>query len=69
MADIERKPTLVRASLVKKIAKQGGKRVSSQFIELLEAFVQKKVDAAVACHNGGKKTIDQEVAVWCGIRG
>lgn len=61
--------TLIKASIVKKMVKASGKRTSGQFLEALNAHVNKKVEAAIQCHNGGKKTLDHEVAVWCGLKG
>jgi hypothetical protein len=59
----------IRPSVIKRAIKAAGKRSSPAFLEALNVHVNKKVEAAIACHNGGKKTLDHEVAVWCGLKG
>ena len=68
MADIKPEQ-LIKASLIKKIAKASGKRVGKDFLALLNDHVARKVTAAVATHNGGRKTLDVEVGVLVGLKG
>lgn len=58
----------VVASAVKKLVKENGKRCSAQFLEALERHVERVVTNAAKYHNGGKKTVDIEVAAYCGIK-
>ena len=60
---------LLKPSTIKEIIKQSGKRSSKEFLQALNMHVHKKLQSAIACHNGGKKTLDQEVAAWCGLKG
>lgn len=62
------KAKFVRPSVVRKYLKEKGRRVSPSFIYALDGFIQKKLDQAVAVHNGGKKTVDVEVAAFVGIK-
>lgn len=58
----------VRSSEVRKHAKVMGRRVSPEFLCLLDAFVQERLDCALGVHNGGKKTLDATVAGYAGIK-
>ncbi len=44
-----------------------GKRVSSSFLLVLDAFVERKVKDASLVHNGGAKTINTACAGHVGI--
>ena len=59
--------TLINTSLVKKIAKDGGRRVSKEFIRLFNDYAHRKLATAIACHNGSKKTLDCDVAITIGL--
>lgn len=58
----------VRSSKIRQAANRQGRRVSKSFIHALDAFVQRKIEAACRAHNGGKKTLDFEIAAYVGIR-
>jgi hypothetical protein len=58
----------VRSSKVRKAVNRMGRRVSKSFIHALDVFVERKIEAACRAHNGGKKTLDSEIAVYVGIR-
>lgn len=59
----------VKASLIKKLAKSHGKRVSKDFIIALDAYVERKIADACATHNGGKKTLDGGLAHYLFVGG
>jgi hypothetical protein len=52
----------IKASLVKKLAKSHGKRVSKDFLIALDGYVEKKILLACETHNGGKVTLDGGIA-------
>jgi hypothetical protein len=52
----------IKASAVRKYAKQQGKRVSSDFLSALDRYLENKVLASTREHNGGKKTLDSALA-------
>jgi hypothetical protein len=54
------RPAAIRA-LIRQAA---GKRVSKEFLIALDRFVELKVKASAAEHNGGKKTVDGSVAAY-----
>lgn len=62
------KTRFLRPSVVRKYLKEKGRRVSPSFLFALDAFIQKKLDEAVKVHNGGKVTLDAEVAGFVGIK-
>lgn len=49
-------------SKVKSRAKDAGKRVGKDFLMRLDAFIDRKLEAALKEHNGGKVTIDGALA-------
>ena len=51
------RPTKVRAR-----AKELGKRVGRGFIAALDLYIDEKIQAACRTHNGGRKTLDRDVA-------
>ena len=57
---------LIKPSAIKRIVKEKGKRTGSDFLESLNNMVHSKIASAVQIHNGGKKTLDREVAVLVG---
>lgn len=59
---------VIKPSVVKAIAKAHGRRVSKEFIDLLNQYVIRKVTDCATTHNGSKKTIDAAVAGYNGIR-
>jgi hypothetical protein len=54
----------IKASLVRKVVKEHGKRVSKGYLTALDRHVYEKILKAVAVHNGGKKTLDTAVASY-----
>lgn len=52
----------IKASLIKKLAKSHGRRVSKQFLVALDGYVEKKILLACETHNGGKVTLDEGIA-------
>ena len=64
-----KKCTIIRVAHVKAMARAAGRRVGADFIDQLERHVVGRIEAALAQHNGGKKTLDQAVAVWVGLKG
>jgi len=58
----------IKPSAVKALVKAyNGKRVSSSFLMVLDAYVEKKVKDASLVHNGGAKTITPACAGHVGI--
>lgn len=51
------KPSKVRARV-----KEYGRRCGRGFLAALDLYVAEKIDAACRTHNGGRITIDREVA-------
>jgi len=49
---------IIKASEVKKILKEAGKRTSKDAIEALDHIVTEMVKKAGVDHNAGKKTVD-----------
>jgi hypothetical protein len=62
------KTLLIKPSAIKAMAKDKGKRVGKDFLQLLNADVNRRLEAAIANHNGGRKTLDMEVAVLVGCK-
>lgn len=59
---------VIKPSVVRAIAKSLGKRVSKDFLDLLNSHVVRKIEDCATTHNGSKKTIDAAVAGFNGIR-
>ena len=59
---------LIKPTAIKLIVKEKGKRTSKEFLKALNCHVNKLVNSAVTEHNGGKKTLDLEVAVFVGCK-
>ena len=59
---------VIKPSVVRAIAKSCGRRVSKDFIVLLNNYVCRKIEDCANTHNGTKKTIDCAVAGYNGIR-
>lgn len=56
--------TYLRPSLVRRLAKANGKRVSKNFLYALDSFIERKILAACDEHNGGRKTLDAAVCAY-----
>ena len=52
----------IKPATVKRLAKINGKRVSKDFLEALDRYLERKIIQATQTHNGGKKTLDAGVA-------
>jgi len=61
--------TYIRTSKVKALCKSLGKRTGKDFLTQLNMHIEKKITEACKVHNGGKITLDGDVAVYVGIRG
>jgi hypothetical protein len=58
----------IKASAVKALVKATtGKRVSTNFLYILDGYVGRKVEEASKVNNGGLKTVNYEVAGWMGM--
>lgn len=58
----------VKTPPIKKYVHDKGRRVSPSFVYALDAFIQRLLDRAIAQHNGGKITIDAELAGVIGVK-
>ena len=59
------KTFLIKPAAVKKLIKgYNGKRTSKEFLLALDLYVERAVLKAAAEHNGGKKTVDADVAAY-----
>ena len=52
----------VKASSIKSLAKSRGKRIGKDALAMLDVWVERKVNAALEKHNGGKP-IDADVMI------
>lgn len=57
----------VKASQVRKYCNERGRRVSPDFLTVLDSHISRKLTKACSVHNGGKKTLDPYVAGFVGI--
>jgi hypothetical protein len=57
----------INVSQVRKLANSHGKRVGKDFLTLLDAMIERNVIQACKVHNGGKKTLDQDTAIYTGV--
>jgi hypothetical protein len=58
----------IKASAVRSHIKDvSGKRVSINFLYILDGYVGRKIVEAAQCHNGGIKTVNEEVAGYMGM--
>lgn len=62
------KTQFLKVSHIKKYVHERDRRTSPSFLLALDAYVQTILDRAVKAHNGGKKTIDAEVAGFVGVK-
>lgn len=63
-----RRRLLANHAAIKKLAHQNGKRVSAGFLAAVELAIHTRILAACKMHNGGRKTIDREVALYSGFK-
>jgi hypothetical protein len=52
---------------VKDYCHEHGKRVGKEFLDLFNAFIEKKLKVACGTHNGSKKTLDASIAGFVGL--
>lgn len=64
----EHRHKYINISNIKKLAKPYNRRISQEFLTLLDSFVESKVRSCCETHNGGKKTLDSAVAGYNGIK-
>jgi hypothetical protein len=57
----------IKRSAIKALAKSKGKRVSEQFLFILDAYIGNKISIACETHNGGRKTLKGDLAVMIGL--
>ena len=57
----------INVSQVRKLANQHDRRAGKDFLTLLDAMFERKVIQACKVHNGGKKTLDQDTAIYTGV--
>lgn len=62
-----RSPKLLKARQLKAFCHLRGRRVGAPFLDVLEAHVCRKLEAACRVHNGGKITLDATIAGHVGI--
>lgn len=55
------KTQYIKPAALKRLAKQHGKRVGSDFIAALDGHIERKMGEAIAEHNGGRKTLDAAI--------
>jgi len=58
----------INVSSVKDLCHKHGRRAGKDFLRALDSFVRSKIETACGIHNGGKKTLDLDVAEYSGIR-
>lgn len=52
----------LKASMIRALAKEKGKRIGKDFLDRLNRHVEAKIQEALAQHNGGRKTLDGVIA-------
>lgn len=57
----------IKESKVRKRVNSLGKRAGRDFLLQLDIMIEQKVKQACEVHNGGKKTLDESIAVYVGI--
>jgi len=57
-------PKILNTAEIKKIAKASGKRVSVDFLQAWDRYTRKQLDACVAYHNAGAKTLKGETLAY-----
>jgi hypothetical protein len=62
------KTAIIRPSAVKAHCKAKGKRISSGAMRYLDEWLQRKLSAAAGIHNGGVKTISENILAHVGIK-
>jgi hypothetical protein len=60
-------PQYIKASKVRAFCNEKGKRVTPQFLRLVDEHLRQKLTAACSVHNGGRRTLDGTVAGFVGI--
>lgn len=52
----------IKPAAIKRLAKQHGKRVGTDFLLALDGYIERKIESASNEHNGGRKTLDAALA-------
>jgi len=52
----------IRASGVRELVKESGKRCGSDFLDEINIFVHETISRCIRQHNGSRKTLDRTVA-------
>jgi hypothetical protein len=60
-------PKYFKGSVVRKLIKDSGRRVSPEFLQLLDRHIETTVKKACETHNGSKKTLDASIAGMIGM--
>lgn len=60
-------PKYFKGSVVRKLIKDSGRRVSPEFLQLLDRHIETIVKKACETHNGSKKTLDATIAGMVGL--
>ena len=53
-----------KVSAIKQLAKEIDRRCGQDFIAYLDKFIEQKIIKACKEHNGGKKTLDEFMAIY-----
>jgi hypothetical protein len=57
----------IKENALRQFAKSKGRRVSYDFFQLFDRFVEQKMEKACTTKNGSKVTLDVEVAKYVGL--
>jgi len=55
-------------SAIKKYCKDKERRVGKDFLNQIDIMIEEKLQSACGIKNGGKKTLDREVAIYVGFK-
>ena len=58
----------VKPGAIKKRLKELGRRCKPDFLDAMDRCIESKLAAAAAVHNGGRKTVDSDIAIHVGFR-
>jgi len=63
----QRKHSFINESAIREFAKTRGRRVGRDFLDMVNGHLARKLDIACDIKNGGKKTMDEDVAIYAGF--
>ena len=63
----QRKHSFINESAIRDYAKTRGRRVGRDFLDMVNDHLARKLDIACGVKNGGKKTMDEDVAIYSGF--